>query len=147
MSARINPWPWGIGIFIGCFAMAMTAFVIWSLRHRKDLVASDYYERELLQQGIIERTARAQAEGVPALRYDAEGKALRVDLPAEATGIELALYRPSDASLDEVRVLKSDNGAPIVSGTANLAPGLWRATLEWTRRDEGYRTTLAFVVE
>lgn len=147
MSAHINPWPWGIGIFIGCFAIAMTGFVIWSLQHRQDLVATDYYERELLQQGIIERTARAQAEGATPLRYDAEGKALRVELPADSTRIELALYRPSDAKLDEVRALEAVDGAPIISGTERLAPGLWRATLEWTRRDEGYRATLAFVVE
>ncbi len=147
MSARINPWPWGIGIFISCFAVAMTSFVIWSLRHRQDLVATDYYERELLQQGIIERTARAQAEGATPLRYDAEGKALRVELPPDSTGIELALYRPSDAKLDEVRALESVDGAPIISGTERLAPGLWRATLEWTRNGLDYRSTLSFIAE
>lgn len=147
MSPRINPWPWGIGIFITCFAVTMASFVVWSFGHRQDLVATDYYERELLHQGIIERTARARADGITGLRYDAAGKTLWMELPADAAEIELALYRPSDAKLDQSRAIESSNGAPIPFDMKDLAPGLWRATLEWTRRDEGYRATLAFVVD
>lgn len=146
MSAPFNPWPWGIGIFIGCFAVAMTVFVIWSLPHRQDLVATDYYERELLHQGILERTARAQAANLNPLRHDAEKKALVVDLPAGAADIQLALYRPSDAKLDRTQGLLA-NGAPILCDLRDLAPGLWRATLEWTLQNEGYRATLAFVAD
>ncbi len=145
MSARINPWPWGIGIFIALFAVAMTSFVVWSLRHRQDLVVRDYYEQDVLHTGVMERTARAA--GMNALRHLSAERALMIELPEGASDIQLALYRPSDAKMDRNESIEPLPGSPIRYSTHDLAPGLWRATLEWTLRDEGYRATLAFVVD
>jgi hypothetical protein len=145
MSAPRNPWPIAIGMFIGLFFLSMTAFVVWSLGHRQDLVFDDYYERELQHNDVIERTARAA--GLRALRHDARAQELVIDVPEGAGDLALALYRPSDAKLDRTETLVRSEPGPIRYSTRGLAPGLWRATLEWTLDDAGYRTTLAFIVE
>ncbi|HMP75853.1 MAG TPA: FixH family protein [Kiritimatiellia bacterium] len=147
MKSTRNPWPWAIGIFIGCFAIAMASFVVWSLRHRQDLVMQDYYEQDLNYQAQMEQIARATAQDGHTFAYDASARAFNIALPDAASNAVVKLYRPSRAALDK--------DLPVITGEENairlpandLAPGLWRAHLQWDQAGAIYRANLAFVVE
>lgn len=133
MTASRNPWPWAIGIFIGCFALAMASFVVWSLRHRQDLVMPDYYEQDLQYQGQMEAIRRAQALGITnaiALADDGQGLVIRIPGAAGATGV-VSLYRPSSATLDRTWPLELDSTGGQRIPWDGKPEGLWRARVVW----------------
>ena len=147
MTASRNPWPWAIGLFIGCFAIAMASFVIWSLRHRQDLVMPDYYEQELSHQARMEANARARQQAEHALRYDTRAKTFAIELPVVASNVQIALYRPSDASLDRTLTVDMSARPAAPFAVTDLKAGLWRAHLTWLQDGAAYRDELAFIVE
>jgi hypothetical protein len=127
-SARPTFWPYGIALGYGLFAVAMFGFAIWSTGHREQLVAPDYYARTL---GEAERQAARQRASTANLALAAQPDGLRVlgaEALAGAEGLEMALYRPSDAALDRVLAVAGDGFA---ATHPPLAPGLWQATLRW----------------
>lgn len=143
ISPKRSPWPYAIA---GYFALAITGiaiFITWAVKQNMDLVRSDYYEQEILFQQHIDAVARARALGpTAALKFDAPSHTLRIQVPAahlrqEFSG-QLHLYRPSDAKLDRHVELK-----PAVSGeqflnSADLAPGVWKARMEWSAGGSRY---------
>ena len=82
------------------FALAISGcvgFVVFCSLHPTDLVAPDYYERELRYQGQIQRMGQAQAQATT-VRYDAATQRIQVSFPAELmrSGVSgsIQLYRP-----------------------------------------------------
>lgn len=140
-----NPWPWGIGLFVTAFAASMVGFVFWSLHHKQDLVSADYYEQELHYQDTIDHIDRARALGTETIRYDESERAIIIAPMGGNVSAHLALYRPSDASLDQIHELELGPETHAYS-TSDLAPGLWKAQLEWKRDGSGYRADLTFIV-
>jgi hypothetical protein len=145
-----NPWPIVLTVVIVAFIVTMVSFVVWSLGHRQDLVAPDYYEREIRYQEQIERETRTRdLPGEYGLFHEAAAARLRVRIPPAHTPAKgsIELYRPSDAGLDRTITLEvNENGEQAVDLT-NLAPGLWRARLRWTYGTNEYYVAYAVVVE
>ena len=145
-----NPWPYALTAVIVAFAAAVVAFVVWSLGHRVDLVAPDYYEREIRHQEQIDREARTR--NLPAtygLFHDARTGTLLIRIPGEhrdATGV-LSLYRPSDAALDREIALVVDSEGKQEVRLDTLASGLWRARLTWTHGTNEYYVASTLIVE
>ncbi len=141
-----SPWsPWPIAI-AGFFALAIggaVAFVIFCNMHPEELVAPDYYEREVRYQGQMEKMARAQE--LPnrlSLTYDGLRQELRVIFPTEAfsstTTGSIDLYRPSASRFDKAIALDPAQGTTQVIDTKNLAPGLWRVRVIWSHGGHEY---------
>jgi nitrogen fixation protein FixH len=142
-SPKRSGWPYAIA---GYFALAITGiaiFITWAVKQNMDLVRSDYYEQEILFQQHLDAVGRTRALGPSAaLQFDSTRRALRIQVPAAHVAPSLAgmlhLYRPSDARLDRRSEL-----APGVTGEqwmslADLAPGLWKARVEWAAKGERY---------
>lgn len=147
MTTSRNPWPWAIGIFIGCFALAMASFVVWSLRHRQDLVMEDYYEQDANHQERMAHIANARRQAGHTFRYDAATRSFIVTLPATASNALVALYRPSNAALDQELPLDATTLSSGRLSADGLHAGLWRAHLTWIQNGEGQRVEETFVVE
>lgn len=144
MSASRNYWPIGIAAFIGLFFIAMVTFVIWSLGHRQDLVAEDYYERDLVYQQTIDATARANALSFVPLTRDRDGT-FQITVQPGSTNVRLSLYRPSDKKLDQQIAIDIDPGGRAAWPSSHLPAGRWRATLDWHYDSFTYRTSFDFV--
>lgn len=144
MSASRNYWPIGIAAFIGLFFIAMVTFVIWSLGHRQDLVAEDYYERDLVYQQTIDATVRANALGFVPLARDRDGT-FHITVQPGSTNVRLSLYRPSDKRLDQQIDIKIEPDGTSSWPSAHLSPGRWRASLRWQFDHLEYLTTIDFV--
>lgn len=132
-------WPTGLGAFIVFFATLLFAFVAWSTTQRVDLVAEDYYERELVHQQEIERQQRAQA---PDRRpeWHLEGGMLVLEFPpaGRPTDGEITLYRPANADLDQTFGIVVDPAGQQRIDVGRLALGGWWLEVRWTHGDEDY---------
>lgn len=144
MSTARNYWPIGIAAFIGLFFLTMVTFVIWSLGHRQDLVAEDYYERDLVYQKTIDATARANALSFLPLIREKDGT-FRISVQPGSTNVRLSLYRPSDKKLDQQVAIEIDSDGMATWPSTHLPAGRWRATLDWSFEGLAYRRTLDFV--
>ena len=145
MNASRNPWPIGIGVFIGFFFLAMVAFVVWSLDHRQDLVAPDYHARDLAYQSIIDSDQRTRALGTTPLRLRADQ--LEIQVPTASSNVQLTFYRPSSARMDSTTSVEPDHGGHATHSIAGLAAGRWRALLTWDMAGEAYRTELDLIAD
>ncbi len=129
---------WGIGIAVvyGIFMLAMIAVVVASRFQQVDLVAKDYYDKEIQYQEQIERMKRSQAEGFGlSIKHDVRTSTLRVTFPAEvaSSGITgtVKLFRPSNAALDRNFELNVEKGSSCELDCGKLARGLWKIKIDW----------------
>lgn len=131
-----NPWPLGIVAAFAVFIAGTIALIVLSVRNHGELVAPDYYERDLAYQRTLDRQRRTEPlSDEIAVAYASGTRQVRLSLPgshadAGAKG-RIRFYRPSDAVLDhEVPLELASNGTQDMSG-GHLLPGKWRVRLEW----------------
>lgn len=135
-----NIWPSAIGLFYGCFAVAVVGVAIFAMRQPSDLVAEDYYARELKHQARIDSETRGLASTEFAVNVAPDARALDLRLPGQGITGEINLYRPSSAALDRTIPL-----APGVDGHQRIdlsgsAAGLWKVQVRWVEAGvERYR--------
>ncbi len=135
-SKTRNLWPIGLVTAFGVFITGTVALVVLSARTQTDLVAPDYYERELRYQDDIDRRARTQAlESQVHIAYDAGRRQITLSLPAahaagHAEG-DIHLYRPSAAALDRHVALQLDAHGRQILDARLLNDGLWRVRVTW----------------
>lgn len=116
---------------IGFVAFMMTLVVISVKQDDIHLVTENYYEKEIKYQDQINRESATAALDREVLVFDAQRKAILLDLPVGAKG-NLQLFRPSDARLDQqVSVDVTEVGKTSVP-LDQLKSGYWRAQLTWT---------------
>lgn len=135
-------WPRAIFGFIGLFFLAMVGFVVYTTRHRTELVAPDYYNQEIRYQERIDATRRAIGLGrTNVVAHDAAAAAILVSLAdsSGATGI-VAAYRPASAALDRSWTLDLDAGGRQAIPTAGLPAGPWRISVAWYLAGQSYYT-------
>lgn len=125
---------WGKGILITIIAFVgfiMTLVVISVRQDDIQLVTENYYEKEIKYQEHIEREKSASTLDREVLIFDAQGKAMLLDLPLGAKG-SLQLFRPSDARLDRVLPLEITSEGKTKVPLDDLKAGYWRVQLTWT---------------
>ena len=148
---KSSRWPAGLAIFYISFMLITIAVLIFSTFHRVDLVAEDYYEREINYQEHIERIQRADSLSAPVnWLYDRLKKSLIVRFPPELEAREIKghflFFRPSDASLDQVFPIKLSEENSQTLNTAPLLPGLWRLKILWELNSKEYFTEGIIVI-
>jgi nitrogen fixation protein FixH len=138
MTTPRTCWPHAIFGFIGLFAAAVVAFVVWSLKHRADLVAPDYYDQELQYQQRMDAQRRAADLGATVELRWTEGL-LEVKLPATPapTGT-LTLYRPSASAMDRHFPIAVDGQGIQRIPLPDLAEGLWKIHVAWSAGGTNY---------
>lgn len=136
MKLRLNPWPGGIVVAFILFIAGTLALIVMAVSNRMDLVAPDYYERELQydqQRASLERAQRLP-DGARVV-FDPARQSITLALPAdharrEARG-EITLFRPSAAGLDRRLDLRlAADGTQVLDASA-LQPGLWKIRVSW----------------
>lgn len=137
-----NLWPASITAFFIVAVIFLTAFVVWAMRQREDLVSVDYYEREVRYQQQLDSLNRSQVLASQVLvTFEPEKQVIMITLPADkrenATG-RVHLYRPSDARLDrELPLALAEDGTQTLDAR-ELATGLWRVRVIWTTGGQEY---------
>jgi len=147
-----SAWPYVIAVYFAVVITAIAIFITWAVKQNMDLVRNDYYEQEILFQQHIDALARAKALGSKArLNFNGNAHALLIQIPSDHTTLPFKgtvhLYRPSDARLDRRVELKPSAAGEQLVNTAQLAPGLWKARVEWTANRQAYLLENNIVVE
>lgn len=137
-----NPWPVAIIGFFIVFGVFIGTFIVWAVSQKQDLVAENYYEKEVRFQQQLDRMNRTQPlAGTTRVAFDAALDCIVVTLPASqvngASG-RIHLYRPSNAKLDhEVPLTINPDGTQRVDAKP-LAAGLWKIRVEWSAQGQDY---------
>ena len=141
MKIPLN-WGTGIALTYTAFALSTVGFVGFAMGRPESLVSPQYYQRALGQDRRIEAVANAGALG-PALdsRVFDDGAIVVLQLPraqsATAHGT-VTLYRPSDATADQVMPLTLDQDGTQRVSLRGLGPGRWRLQVEWVADGRPY---------
>lgn len=133
-------WGTGIAIFFSLFVVFMLWMVYKTSQQDFDLVAEDYYAKEIAFQGVMDKTANYQQlnEEVKLIQ---KSDALVLSIPTKAlkanSSVLLHLFRPSDDLLDKVyEVNGSEN--PIEVPMNELVQGEYIVKLEWKTDSTSY---------
>ena len=136
---------WGTGIVI-TFVLFMTFILYFVFKVQSDskydneLVTEDYYQKELLVQGNIEKQRSAnKLEHQLSFKKTKEG--ILVIFPKEfdykSISGKVSLYRPSSQKLDfEIPISLSSSNLLIPN--SNLISGLWDITVDWSFNNTSY---------
>ena len=132
---KIN-WGTGIVIAFGLFIIFILSFVYKVQSNQKydnELVTKDYYKKEALVQGDIEKQENANAlTNKVTIEKTADG--VKIQFPADfdysKINGKVSLYRPSSQKLDfEVPI--SLSSPHLLIPKSNLADGLWDISIDW----------------
>jgi hypothetical protein len=132
---KIN-WGTGIVIAFGLFIVFILSFVYRVQSNQKydnELVTDEYYKKEALVQGDIEKQENANAlTNKVIIEKTAEG--VKVQFPADfdysKINGKVSLYRPSSQKLDfEIPI--SLSSPHLLIPKSNLAGGLWDISIDW----------------
>ena len=127
---------WGTGIFavyIG-FVLLILAAVIFAFTIDVDLVADNYYEKELLHQTEIDKADRASklTQQINFSQYN-DSVILRFPKIFSQNLISGTIFfsRDDNSEKDFFIPVTFDDSLSQVIPTKNLLPGLWRVKIDW----------------
>jgi hypothetical protein len=151
-SGARNWWPAGIFAAFGLFIAGTAALIGVSVFNGMDLVAPDYYQRELRYEQQMERTDRARRLAAPlVVSYDAASRVIQVSLAGAKAGSQPAgtieLYRPAAAKEDRRIELRLDGSGRQLLDARELSPGLWRVRVTWSVDGEEFSADEKIVVK
>ena len=136
-------WSWGIFAVYTVFALFLLGFWYFSTFHKVEMVADNYYEQTLKYQTRIDKIQNANnLPQKPYFYVDKKTSQLILVIPGKinfsALRGKIKLFRPSDASKDQmINLLPDQQGRQIVP-IAGLAGGKWRVQMEWADGEKEY---------
>ena len=141
MNLKFN-WGWGITIVLGLYMTMIMSLVVGSIRQPVDLVAPDYYAREIRYEETLNKLRNTNALPVrPNVSLTHTGDRVLIKLPhslAKDAG-EVLFMRPSDLNLDFKLPLETDADGQLFLARNKLTPGKWKVELEWQHEGTPYR--------
>jgi nitrogen fixation protein FixH len=140
MKLKIS-WGTGIVIVIGVFLGISISTGIYMMSQDVNLVADDYYDKEIKYQeqiDRIERTNKLNEENI--VTYDGATVIIKIPQELKSKNVEgeIHFYRPSDASADLKIPLSFDSSGVQVIPVSALAKGLWTVKVDWLVHGEEY---------
>ncbi len=132
------------------FAAGMIVMVTISMTRNVDLVAENYYERELkYQQEIDLRSNSAELSNSISVEGGQGTARIICSKPEllEGKSGEVIFYRPSDASIDFKKTFLIDNEGMQVISDAKLKRGLWKLKISLTGQGKSYAVDKSVFVE
>lgn len=132
------------------FAAGMIVMVTISMTRNVDLVAENYYERELkYQQEIDLRSNSAELSNSISVEGGQGTARIICSKPEllEGKSGEVIFYRPSDASIDFKKAFLIDNEGMQVISDAKLKRGLWKLKISLTGQGKSYAVDKSVFVE
>ena len=143
MKIKIN---WGFGIvlaFIGFISFIMYFVITMSsdTKYTHDLVASDYYKKELNYQKNIDATKNAK-KLKENIKIEKVKEGLKIIFPKEfnskAIKGKVFLYRPSNKQLDFETPIKVSDSSYLLMPDKRLLDGRWNIIVDWTYNQQSY---------
>jgi nitrogen fixation protein FixH len=134
-------WGYRVTILYISFALFIIFFVTRSMHQQIDLVAPDYYAKELAFQTQIENSNNNNAlTGKVEITYVNEG--VRIQFPSDFAKTSLSgkmhLFRPSDKQLDREYEIQTDHELSQIIPSHELKKGLYRLKVEYTDGNKNY---------
>lgn len=142
---------WGTGIAIICtlFVLFFVVLVGWTFTEDVNLVADNYYEKEIAYQSEIDKIQNAlDLPEQPTINIVGEMIEIRFPIILESTDFSgnIHLYRPSDNKNDilvPISLVEQKQFIP----TAALIDGLWELKLEWKSNAVAYQQTKRLFIQ
>jgi len=133
---------WGhkIALVFTAFVGLMVFMVYQSFQVNIDLVAEDYYQKELEYQQTIDKLKNTNQLEQP-IAFSQENQQLIIAFPnlfEQKLEGEIRLFRPSDARFDLNTQLTLDQHQRQAIPTAELAKGYYKVKLDWKDGDKLY---------
>ena len=134
---------WGhkIVIVFAVFVSLVMFAIYTATNHRTDLVAEDYYSRELKYQERIDQLNRTISKNYLAEIEDI-GQSLNVVFPFEAHEMNIqgriVFFRPSDQKKDRIFPIKLDSNHSMRVNKEVLHKGRYKVQIEWQLAEEAY---------
>jgi hypothetical protein len=127
-------WPYGILLVYLIFVTSTIAFVVFTFTVKTDLVVDEYYEKTLVYQDQIDRERNALELSEP-LQISIIDSNLEIIFPQEhhfgSTEGTISLYRPSNSSLDEVKLIEIDENGHQLIDLSSIQKGVWKVQVLW----------------
>ena len=148
---KIN-WGTGIVIAFGLFIVFILSFVYRVQSNQKydnELVTDEYYKKEALVQGDIEKQENANAL-INKVTIEKTTEGMKIQFPADfdysKINGKVSLYRPSSQKLDfEIPI--SLSSPHLLIPKSNLASGLWDISIDWEYDGVKYLNKDSFKIE
>jgi nitrogen fixation protein FixH len=138
---------WGIRIsmlYIG-FALFII-FMVWrSFGENIDLVANDYYNRELEYNEQMEKTQRA-SKLTDKLNWKIVNSRLVLEFPGVADGGTILFQRPSDAQFDRTYNLSTSSDSILSIPLEEFTKGMYRLKADWSMSGVTYYNEQVVVI-
>lgn len=134
-------WGYKVIIILGLFVAGILTMVVISMKQTNEMVDSDYYEKELLYQGIIDgkKNLSALKDTVVLAR---EGDNVTVALPyGTDTRFEtgyIEFLRFSNSSGDQRITIKASATNKYALPVAGFTKGLYKVRMEWVNSGTYY---------
>jgi len=125
---------WGTGIFIAytVFVIVILTFVYVMMNKSVDLVAENYYDKEIKYQEQINKinnTERLKEK----LAFQYSNGQIELDFPKlGAVNGDISFYRPSDPGEDFKVHIKADQNNKQVINAVSLQKGFWKIQIDWS---------------
>ncbi len=131
-------WGYKIALVYTAFAVFMITLVLKSMNQEHDLVAEDYYEKELKFQEQIDKQNLVTTNGKQVV-WKHEANSLELVFPAtENVRGEIKLFRPSDAAKDYSVVVKPDNEGKQQIDLTKISKGKYLLQIDWKENGKAY---------
>ena len=139
-------WGYGIAAVYSVFAVLMISFVAFTMTQKIELVATDYYTKEIgYEQRINRERQTSKLAQAMTCQLSQDGKFIKIQFPNKNAAVEgtIKLYRPSDSLLDFSFPVEPDEEGLQLFSTAKMATGAWRVKVSWeTNGQEFYQEFL-----
>lgn len=137
-------WGWGMAALYGSFVLLVGVMVFISTMQNVDLVAPDYYARELRFEETIQKTRRAATAPID---WTLSERAITLTFPEPVSSGTIHVYRPSDSRLDFDVPIRTDTGSRQVISLKNKPPGVWKLIADWSVDGKTFYEEKRFYVE
>lgn len=143
---------WGIKIALTyiLFVLGVLIMVVIFMNQDVNLVADDYYAKELSYQQQIDKENRT-SELTEQASVRQEQNRLIVNFPAEFRDYRIEgkinFYRPSESRMDfSVDISRDAEGRQIIPRN-NIAKGLWKIKIDWSANGSSFYNESTILLE
>jgi hypothetical protein len=139
---------WGFRIFLlyTGFAFFIILMVWKSFGEPVELVADDYYNKELLYNDQMIKTERVKQLGSDLVWRIVDGN-VSIEFPGRADGGVLTFQRPSDQNMDVIVAIGSERPDSMLTvAGSSFRKGMYRLKADWTMAGQAYYSEHVVVI-
>jgi len=141
----------GLVLVFSLWACGILYLVYKSSQQNIDLVATDYYNKEIAFQSQIDKEKNVTELSAPVqVNFDNNGNAVSIQFPNDFSSKTISgnihFFRPDDASKDFDVKISTDAALNQKISAAKMKKGLWRAQMDWSCNGKSFYEEKDFLV-